>query len=106
MAEAQENVVEITPGHNINDIKKQVSEAVENVNQLKKDRSGINADIQAVREKMESLGVKKEAFDMAMRYASWDPDKREGFDIAYDIVREAIGLPFNAQGDFFKDGNE
>ena len=35
-----------------------------------------------------------------------DPDKREGFDIAYDIVREAIGLPVTAQGDLFEGGDE
>lgn len=29
---------------------------------------------------------------MAMQYMNMDPDKREGFDLAYTIVREAIGL--------------
>lgn len=92
--------------NSLNETKQKVKHAVDEVNALKTDRASINADIQAVRENMQALGIKKEAFDMAMRYASWDEEKREGFDIAYDIVRDAIGLPVDAQGDLFEEKKE
>ena len=39
---------------------------------------------------------------MAMKYKDMDPSDRVGFDAAYDIVREAIGLPVvERQGDLF-----
>lgn len=80
-------------GHNLSEIKKAVKEALNNVTQLRADRADINDQIAAIRSALEAKGIKKAAFDMAFRYLSWDPEDREGFDIAYAIVREVGGLP-------------
>lgn len=83
-------------GHNLSETMKKIQKAIGNVNKLKDDRKAINADIQAIREGLEALGIHKVAFDMAMRYLSWEPEKRQGFDLAYSLVREAGGLPIQA----------
>lgn len=87
-------------GHNVGDLKKKIAAAIGSVRELKKDRQDTNAEIQAVREKMNALGIPKAAFDMAMRYLEWDADKQEGFDLAYALVREAGGAPL--QEDLFQ----
>lgn len=80
-------------GHNLTEIKKKVQFAISSVKDLKAERAETNAGIANIRASMEALGIKKAAFDMAMRYLEWEPEKREGFDLAYAIVREAGGLP-------------
>ncbi len=87
-------------GHNLTKVKEAIKDAIGQVRQLKNDRSDINADMQAVREKLNALGIPKAAFDMAMKYIDMDADKREGFDIAYALVREVGGLPL--QEDLFQ----
>lgn len=80
-------------GSNIEKLHKAIKEGADEVESLKEQRQSINDKIQAVRSNLEAKGIKKESFDMALRYMSWDEDKREGFDIAYGIVREALGAP-------------
>ena len=86
--------------HNVGDLKKKIAEAIQSVKQLKLDRQDVNADIQAIREKMNALGIHKAAFDMALRYMSWEEDQRSNFDLAYALVREAGGVPM--QEDLFQ----
>ena len=86
---------------NLTELKDKIVKAAADVNAAKDERQEINADIKAIRENLHAKGIKKEAFDMAMRYMGWDADRREGFDLAYDIVREALGMPVKAQGDLF-----
>lgn len=86
-------------GHNITKVKDAIRDAIRDVTELKKDREDVNADMQAIREKLNALGIPKKAFDMALQYVNMDPDKREGFDIAYALVREVAGLPL--QDDLF-----
>lgn len=80
-------------GHNITELKKKVAKAIQSVKSLKEERTETNAAIAEVRASMEAAGIHKAAFDMAMRYLAWEPEKREGFDLAYAICREAGGLP-------------
>lgn len=80
-------------GSNITKLKQDVKKGVEKIEALKLDRSAINEKIGAVRSDLEAKGIPKKCLDMAMQYLNMDPDKREGFDIAYEIVREAIDLP-------------
>lgn len=86
-------------GSNITALKKDITDGVGKIEKLKEERAGINDAIAAVRSDLQAKGIHKKALDMAMTYMNMDADKREGFDIAYDIVREAIGLPFSAQGE-------
>lgn len=93
-------------GHNLTKLKADIADAYCRVGALKLDRESANEAISAIRADLETKGIKKEAFDMAIRYANWDEDKREGFDIAYQLVREAIDMPMNAQGDLFDKKDE
>lgn len=85
--------------HNLTDLKKLISDSLKRVSELKKDRADVNADIASVRATLVAQGIPKKAFDMAMNYINMDPDDREGFDVAYALVREAGGLPM--QEDLF-----
>jgi len=78
---------------NLTSTKKTIKEIVEKINEQKVERQSTNDEIANLRSKAETLGVPKAAPDMAMKYMNWDADKRYGFDAAYQIVREAIGLP-------------
>lgn len=88
-------------GHNLTKLKQDVVEGIEAIERFKGQRTSANEEISAIRETLASKGIPKQALDMAMKYKNMDPDKREGFDTAYDIVREAIGLPFSSQPDLF-----
>ena len=80
-------------GSNITKLKDDIVKGVDSINELKLERTSINEQIGALRSDLEAKGIKKQALDMAMTYMNWDEDKREGFDIAYTIVREALGAP-------------
>ena len=95
-------MTDIQDGSNLGPLKQEIAETAGKIGKLKQDRQAINDDIKALRENMQAKGIKKEALDMAMKYVGWDVDKREGFDLAYSIVREALSLPFKAQGDLFQ----
>ena len=86
-------------GKNMTELKKDVRKITDAIRAQKEDRRATNEEIAALRAKAETLGIHKAALDMAMRYMDWEPEKRENFDIAYMIVREAMGLP--VQNDLF-----
>lgn len=85
--------------HNLSKVKDAIKDGIQKVRDLKEDREDTNAGIAEVRARLAALGIPKKAFDMALQYADMDPDKREGFDIAYALVREVAGLPM--QDDLF-----
>lgn len=89
-------------GSNITSLKKDIKAGVDKIENLKADRTALNEEIASVRSDLQAKGIPKAALDMAMKYMNFDPEKREGFDMAYDIVREAIDLPIDAnQGSLF-----
>ena len=90
-------------GGNLTAVKKEIKKGVDEIISLKDERTGINAQIAEVRARMVTHGIPKKALDMAMQYMNMDEDKREGFDVAYQIVREAIGLP--VQGELHLEGD-
>lgn len=85
--------------HNISDLKREIVVGVNTITSMKEDRKHCNDAIAAVKAKLETRGIKKEALVAAVNYMGWDEDKRAGFDLAYDICREALGQPFKAQGE-------
>ncbi len=91
------------PEGNISKLMEDVKSAAAKVNTLSAKRQGINDDINAIRHDMEAKGISRKAFDAALAYSNQDPEKREGFDVAYSIAREAMGVPL--QGDLF-DGDK
>lgn len=87
------NAVASANGGNIEPLKKDVRSAYDRITKLQEERKAINDKIGSVRSDLQAKGIHKTAFDMALKYMNMDPDKREGFDIAYDIVRDALGEP-------------
>jgi chaperonin GroEL (HSP60 family) len=88
----------------LNELKKKIRDAVNTVNGAKEDRAESNAVIAEAMASMEAKGIPRKALQWAMTYSEWDSDARAGFDVAYQIVREAIGVPmedelFNANGE-------
>jgi len=90
-------------GGNLTKLKKDIVAGIKKIAKHKADRTSSNDEIAAIRSGLEAKGIHKAALDMAIKYSLWDEDKREGFDIAYEIAREAIALPFNPQGDLFEE---
>lgn len=89
----------VNGGANMTKKMEQLRNIVEEIREEKEKRTSINANIQALRERFQALGVHKEAADLAMRIVEWEVDKRQGFDVAYALMREVVGLP--VQGDLF-----
>lgn len=98
------NVVTLNGGSNLTDKMKKIQSAITRVGNAKNERAEVNAEIAQIRASMEEIGIPKAAFDMAMRYLNWEPEKRQGFDVAYALVREAGGLPL--QGDLFMEATK
>ena len=96
----------IHAGSNISNLKKDIKSGVERIEAEKDKRQAANEEIAAIKSDLVAKGIHKKALDMAMTYMNMAADKREGFDIAYSIVREAIGMPVSDQGDFFEDKSE
>lgn len=89
-------------GGNIAGLHDDIRASKSRIDQWKKERKAINDKIKAERETMEAKGMTKNAFDDAMAYIDATPDKREGYDTAYIICREALGAPVKgAQADLF-----
>lgn len=89
-------------GGNIRGLHEDIQGSYAKIEQWKKERGEINAKIKAERESMEAKGMTKDAFDDAMAYVNSTPEKREGYDTAYLICREALGAPVKgAQADLF-----
>lgn len=90
---------EILRGSNIEALRETVRVKVAEIARYKTERKKCNENINALRGDLEASGLHKKAIDVAMWYVNADPDKRQGFDIAYEVIREALGLP--VQSDLF-----
>lgn len=90
-------------GHNLSreDMHERVKEAFSRITAGENDRASANADIESARADLERIGIPRAALAAALQYFNWDEDKRRGFDRAYGIVREALGVP--VQRDMFND---
>tara|TARA_Y100000034_G_C6768191_1_gene342558 strand:+ start:404 stop:751 length:348 start_codon:yes stop_codon:yes gene_type:complete len=84
------------PGSNIGAVKKEIAELADQVIALRISRGEINAEIAAKRARVEELGIKKRAFDYAVKYKEMDIDQRRELDTSYAIAREAVGVPIEA----------
>lgn len=93
-------------GSNISGLKDAIAAGYQKIKQQKLERTLCNEQIATIRADLKAKGVSPKAFDMAMKVADMDPVDREGFDIAYDICREAVGHPVQAQGNLFTDTKE
>lgn len=92
---AHKNVVAM--GGNITGLMESIAKTRDNIIQWKKDRAEINAKIKEARESMEAKGITKRAFDLALGYFEAAPEQRDGFDTAYHLAREGMGLPVRGE---------
>ena len=81
----------------VKELKKMIRDGVEGIKAAKEERSAQNSDISAIIENLEAKGIGRHALKAAMKYAEWDEDVRAGFDVAYALVRETLGVPFEDQ---------
>lgn len=81
----------------LTDLKTAIADANRRVGEYEEDRKATNADISSIVENLEAKGIHRKAFKWARMYASWDAETRAGFDTAYSLVREALGVPYEDQ---------
>ena len=81
----------------IGDLKRLIVKTKNGIEAAKEDRTAANADIAALKATLEAQGIPRKALDHALMYAEWDDDARAGYDVALQIVRDAIGLPMEDQ---------
>lgn len=81
-------------------LKKEIKAGVDILIALKGSNQGNNEEASSIRSNLETKGIPREALSMAIRYRNWDEDKRRGFDAAYQLVRDSIGLKI--QPDLFE----
>lgn len=93
----------VKTGGNVSQLKTDIVDGIAKIDAEVLKRQSANEAIAAVKSDLEAKGVPKKALNMAMQYMAMDSDKREGFDVAYGIVREAMGMPVIGQGDLFED---
>lgn len=84
---------------NMTKLEKLIADSLKQLDEFEGNRSEANAEMAAVREVLAAKGVSKKALAAARMYMKLDPDDREGFDIAYALVRKVGGLPM--QEDLF-----
>ena len=81
------------------ELQKVCADAILELSNFEKRRSEINAQMQAVRERLEAKGISKRSLAVAVMVSKMNEDHLEGFDTAYLICRKAIKLP--VQSDMF-----
>lgn len=84
-------------GHNLTALKQEIVDGLAVIKAAEEERTGSNADIEAVRARLEAKGINRRALALALAYSKMDEDQRSGFDTAYELVREAIGMPISQQ---------
>ncbi len=62
----------------------------------KSKRGNINAEIKAVMEKAESMGIPKKSLRNAISYYEASPEQRDGYHQGYALCLEAFGMPVTA----------
>lgn len=84
---------------NMTKLEKLIADSLKELDHQEGNRSEANAEMAATREVLAAKGISKKALAAARTYMKLDPDDREGFDIAYALVRKVGGLPM--QDDLF-----
>lgn len=91
----QKNVVQM--GSNITGMMDDIAKKRDEIIDLKKKRSEINAKIKEKMEAMNAKGITKDAFRAALSYFEAATEQREGYDLAYSLAREGMGLPIQGE---------
>lgn len=84
---------------NMTKLEKLIADSLKALDGHEANRTEENAEMAAIREVLAAKGISKKALAAARTYMKLDPADREGFDIAYALVRKVGGLPM--QDDLF-----
>lgn len=79
----------------IGDLIQRCSKHLDEMDQIAKERSELNADNQAIREKFEAMGISKKALDAARKVIAMDAEGRDGFFAALTLLCKAGGFEIN-----------
>lgn len=97
MDENESTIPELVPSPELD---QEIVEAVQAIVEYNQQRKEINANIQAVIERMEAKGIPRAAFKNTVRESEYTEDQRKAFDNAVVITRRAMGIP--VQTDLFE----
>lgn len=101
-----ETRLEQLKGTDIDFLLNECKTAISEIDTLSSKRSEANADIKAIREKLESYGIPKKSLAMALQVSKMNDDQLDGFWLAMQILLKAINRPLRAdemQIDLFAD---
>ena len=88
-------------GGNLEPALKEIAGLISQLDGLAEDRQGINDSSRAIRDRLQNeFGVPKVVITAIRTYMTWDERKRAQFDMAYALVRRAMGTPL--QMDLFE----
>lgn len=90
--------------NNISEVKDMIFRRAAEIDTLEAQRKTINAEISAIIEDCEAKGINRHGLRAARRYLKMSPEQRDGYDLAYDLAREALGAP--VQGDLLEAGEQ
>lgn len=93
----EKEIPELVPSPELD---QEIVEAVQDIIEYKQQRKEINANIQAVIERMEAKGIPRAAFKNTVRESEYTEDQRKAFDNAVVVTRRAMGIP--VQTDLFE----
>lgn len=98
---AEENPEE-TPLINPSDAEfmEKLRKASDELDDIAAQRSELNANSQAVFARFDRDGLNRHAIRAARAYMKLDPEKRENYDLSYQVMRKALGAPI--QDDLFE----
>ena len=81
----------------LTDLQKECYKAIKEIETLESKRSEINAQMKAIRERMEAKGISKKALAIVLQVAKMNEDQLDGLDTSYLMLRKAISLPVQSE---------
>jgi len=79
-------------GGNIEGFNEKIVSAYERTIELMSKREEINAEIKAIAEGMEAIGIPKKSFRDGINFKKSDPEQRKAYDNGVKVVRDALDV--------------
>lgn len=83
-------------GDNMKPLLDAIRDAKSTIDGANKDREHAGEIIAEARSELATKGIGKKPFDAALKYIDMNEAERRSFDVAYMVVREALGAPIQA----------
>lgn len=95
----KESLLATVQNEGIGELENMIRERLNNISEQKTARDGINSQVKADLDFLETKGLNKKAVKFAMTYLGLNEDQRLAFDLTYKIVRTAMGEPLQVEMD-------